>query len=60
MKSCMNHNSPIYKVYHSFQGDWGPYREAVTGGSGSARVRGHVKSLYSAKEILKAFMSDES
>ena len=31
-----------------------------TGGSGSVRIRGHIKSFYSAGELLKAPVSNES
>ena len=31
-----------------------------TGGSGVARLRGHVKIDYSARELLKALVSSES
>ena len=42
------------------EGDRLPEGVRLTGGSGPARVRGHVKSLYSAGEMLKAPVSSES
>ena len=42
------------------KGDELPISWSETGGSGSARIWGHVKSEYSAGEILKAPVSNES
>ena len=45
------------------KGDELPIKVGSTGGSGLARVRGHVKSNYSAEEniiLLKASVSNES
>ena len=42
------------------KGDELPITQSSTGGSGSVRVRGHIKLFYSAGEILKAPVSNES
>ena len=42
------------------KGDGVPIMLHTTAGSEPARVRGHVKSLLSAREKLKALMSSES
>ena len=42
------------------KGDELPITQSITGGSGSARIWGHNKSIYSAGEILKAPVSNES
>ena len=41
------------KSFHLPKGDELPIMVSETGGSGPARVWGHVKSTYSAEEILK-------
>ena len=42
------------------KGDELPINQSKTGSSGLARVRGHVKKRYSAREILKALVFNES
>jgi len=50
----------VDKLAKSTEGGQAPRRVLLTGGSGPARVRRHVKSRYSAGEWLKAPVSNES